>query len=90
MGVVADFADVDLELVFDDDNQFDSDVFRGELAERTILAWWVMEAGESVGVWRAGDVEEFADQFVEVAYGADLFGVGVVDCDVEDFFGADN
>lgn len=89
-GVVADLADVDLELILDGDDEFDPDVFGSLLAERAVSAGWMADAGEFVGVWGGGDVEEFADQFVEVAYSADFFGVVVVDGDVEDFFGADD
>jgi hypothetical protein len=31
-----------------------------------------MDADEFVGIWGGGDVQELADQFVEVTYGADF------------------
>ena len=50
----------------------------------------MVEAGESVGVWGGGDVEELANQLVKVTYGADLSCVVIIDGDAEDFFGADD
>jgi len=88
VSVVANLADIDLELVVDGDDELDPDIFRGLLAEWAVSAGWVVDAGELVGVWGGGHVEEFADQFVEVAYGAYLFGLRGFDGDVEDFFGA--
>jgi hypothetical protein len=88
--VVADLTHVDLELVLDGDDEFDPDVFRGLLAERPMFTVWMVKAGESVGIWSGGDVEEFADQFVEVAYGVDLSCVVIIDGDAEYFFGADD
>jgi hypothetical protein len=85
-----DLFDVDLELVVDDGDELDPDVFRGLLAEWAVPSGGVVSVRERVGVWVWGDVEELADEFIEVAYGLDLDCVVIVDGDVEDFFGADD
>jgi len=61
-GVVADVADVDLELVVDDSDEHDPDVFGGVGLEWGVFAGWgIIEGGGCCGIRCGRDVEEFAD-----------------------------
>ena len=62
VGVVADVAVVDLELVVDDGDEHDPDVVAGVGLEWGVFAgWWLVEGVGCLGIGCGGDVEELAD-----------------------------